>query len=79
MEESQYILYQKGVRIATWNVMSTYEEGALRNLVEIMKSYKIDILALQETKQNMDEITEVEDSVLFNSRGKIECLEQAFY
>lgn len=55
------------INLGTWNVRGTYEEGALKHLVEVMKKYKLDILALQETKQRDKVTMEVEGYMFFNS------------
>lgn len=55
------------IRIGTWNVRSTFEEGALKNLVKVMKRYRIDVLALQETKQRNNVAMQVDDYMFFNS------------
>lgn len=57
------------LRIGTWNVRGTYHAGALRNLVEIMKTYRVDILALQETKQKGSEQVKIGEFTFFNSGG----------
>ncbi|KAK9675037.1 hypothetical protein QE152_g40692 [Popillia japonica] len=38
------------IRIATWNVRSTYSEGALKHLAHEMDRYNVHLLAIQETK-----------------------------
>ncbi|KAL3284463.1 hypothetical protein HHI36_018624, partial [Cryptolaemus montrouzieri] len=49
--ENQTIEKKDQIYLGTWNVRTTYVEGTLIRLTEIMKKYEIDILALQETKQ----------------------------
>lgn len=62
---------KKGIiNIGTWNVRGTNEEGAVRNLVEIMEKYNIDILALQETKQKETGISTIKGYNFFNSGGE---------
>lgn len=53
--------------MGTWNVRGTNGEGAIKNLVNEMKKYSIDLLAVQETKQKGSQMEAVEDSVFFNS------------
>jgi len=38
----------KDLRIGTWNVLSSYQAGALKKLLSQLDSYKTDITALQE-------------------------------
>lgn len=57
------------MKIATWNARTTFEEGALANLSEVMKEYDVDILALQETKQIGSEITKIGEYTFFKSGG----------
>ncbi|KAL3276852.1 hypothetical protein HHI36_012215, partial [Cryptolaemus montrouzieri] len=49
--ENQTIEKKDQIHLDTWNVRTTYVEGTLIRLTEIMKKYEIDILALQEIKQ----------------------------
>lgn len=65
--KNKEVVHKEIVRLGTWNVMSTYEGGALITLVNTMKKYKIDILALQETKQKESFTMKVEGYVYFNS------------
>ncbi|XP_018574547.1 uncharacterized protein LOC108913478 [Anoplophora glabripennis] len=58
------------LRVGTWNVRGTYEEGALKHLSREIKKIRVDLVALQETKQKGNEIVEIEDYMLFNSGGK---------
>lgn len=64
--------------IASWNVRSTYAEGALRNLTHEMSRYKIDLLAIQETKQESEFITEIENFIFMNSGGATRMLGTGF-
>lgn len=57
------------LKIGTWNVRGTYHAGALRNLVDVMETYEIDILALQETKQKGCDQVKMEGFEFFNSGG----------
>lgn len=58
---------KKELKLGTWNVRGTYEEGALKNLTEVMAKYKLDVLAIQETKQTGNDITPVGRYTLFKS------------
>lgn len=58
---------KKGIILVTWNVQGTRSIGALKNLALVLKNYKVDIAALQETKQKSDGISEVGDYIFFNS------------
>lgn len=60
-------IHEEIIKIGTWNVRSTYEEGALKNIAEIMKKYSIHIMALQETNQKGKIISKVGDYTFFNS------------
>lgn len=53
--------------LATWNVQSTWEVGALKVLAHVLKKYNIDVAAIQETKQRGVFINEIEDYVFYNS------------
>lgn len=66
------------IKVATWNVRSIYEEGSLKNLVTVMGKYRIDILALQETKLKENSIMKCDGCVLFNSGGKNRLLGTGF-
>lgn len=55
---------------ATWNVRSTYEEGALKNLIEEAIKIKASLIALQETRQSGVFIRDIENFTLFNSGGE---------
>lgn len=35
-------------RIGTWNVLTLYKRGALRNVEKVLQEYKVDITTLQE-------------------------------
>lgn len=50
-----------------WNVQGTKAPGSLKILSNVLKNYKVDVAALQETKQKGNEVMEVEDYVFFNS------------
>lgn len=48
---------------------SIYEERGVRNVIEIMKQYKLHILVIQETKIKHTEITNMNGHTFFNSGG----------
>lgn len=53
--------------MATWNVQGTFEPGALKKLVSEIKKNKLDIVALQETKQKNNEIMVIDEYTFLNS------------
>ncbi|XP_063907443.1 craniofacial development protein 2-like [Zophobas morio] len=55
------------IRIGTWNVRGTYSEGKLKQIVQELQRYNIDVAAIQETKQKGKFITEIDNYILFNS------------
>lgn len=55
------------MRIGTRNVRGTNEKGAVKNLVNIMRNYKLQVLALQETKQKGKAVIKTGGCTLFNS------------
>ncbi|XP_063913213.1 craniofacial development protein 2-like [Zophobas morio] len=55
------------IRIGTWNVRGTYSEGKLKQIVQELQRYNIDLPAIQETKQKGKFITEIGNYILFNS------------
>lgn len=57
------------IKVGTWNLQGIYEEGAVLNLVQEAKRYKLDILAMQETHLKDNSIVEIEEYVLFTSGG----------
>ena len=57
------------LRIATWNVRSLMEVGALNNLKEIMKQYNIGILAIQEMRWKGEGIMKSGDFTVFYKGG----------
>ncbi|KAL3267182.1 hypothetical protein HHI36_011319 [Cryptolaemus montrouzieri] len=68
--ENQTIEKKDQIYQGTWNARTTYVEGTLIRLIEIMKKYAIDILALQETKQLGNFVKEVGNYIFFNSGGE---------
>lgn len=63
-EKSKYI------KMGTWNVRGTWEEGKLTHIVRELRKYNFDIVAVQETKQLGQTITEVGGYIFMNSEGK---------
>ena len=51
---------KESIRVGTWNVRGLNEDGSIRNLVESMGRYKLDILSVQETKLRATKITTVQ-------------------
>jgi exonuclease III len=41
---------KKEVRIGTWNVLTLYRGGALKQLEKVQQDYKVDIIVLQEIR-----------------------------
>ncbi|KAK9711490.1 hypothetical protein QE152_g25431 [Popillia japonica] len=66
------------IRIATWNVRSTYSEGALKHLAHEMDRYNVHLLAIQETKQKGEFVNEVENYIFLNSGGNTRMLGVGF-
>jgi hypothetical protein len=58
---------QKDLRLGTWKVLLLYRTGALRNLVDVLKTYEIDILAVQETTWIGQNILERKDCTVYYS------------
>lgn len=56
--------------MATWNVRGTFQEGSVKILLREMRKYKIDIAAIQETKQLGSEVLEIEDALFCKSGGQ---------
>uniref|UniRef100_A0A1Y1LRS9 Endonuclease/exonuclease/phosphatase domain-containing protein n=1 Tax=Photinus pyralis TaxID=7054 RepID=A0A1Y1LRS9_PHOPY len=61
---------ENNIFLATWNVRGTYEEGLINELTNQLKRYKIDIIALQETKQKGNEVYDINGYTFFKSGGK---------
>ncbi|KAJ8914443.1 hypothetical protein NQ315_017539, partial [Exocentrus adspersus] len=59
------------LKLGTWNVRGTFEEGKLKHLISEAKRCNFDIVALQETKQAGELIIEVEvgEYIFINSGG----------
>lgn len=61
---------KQGIKIGTWNLQGLNEAGAAKNLLQEIKLYKLDILAVQETHLKEVNIQELEGYVFYNSGGK---------
>lgn len=57
------------INLGTWNVRGTYVEGALKQLIKVLKMYRIDILAIQETKQGNNDVVDLDGYTFFKSSG----------
>lgn len=68
-QSSKGINIGKSMIIGTWNVRGTYASGNLTELIGEVKRYKLDIIALQETKQRGTDVIEMEDVMFFKSGG----------
>lgn len=66
------------LRLATWNVQGTFSEGTLKNLSEELGKYKIDLAAIQETKQKENQIPMLKNYALFNSENQKRIFGAAF-
>ncbi|KAF2891596.1 hypothetical protein ILUMI_14577 [Ignelater luminosus] len=53
------------IRAGTWNVRGTNEEGSIKNLLNIMVTYNLQVLALQETKQKGSKVINVDGYKMF--------------
>lgn len=53
--------------MGTWNVRSTYAEQKINQLLNELKKYEIDVIAIQETKQKDDWINDNREYTFFNS------------
>ena len=60
----------KETRIGTWNVLTLYKGGALRNLEKALQEYKVDITTLQEIRWVGEGILERWGSNIYNSCQK---------
>jgi exonuclease III len=50
---------KKELRIGTWNVLTLYKGGALKQLENVLQDYKVDIIALQEIRWIRQRILEM--------------------
>jgi hypothetical protein len=57
----------KELRIGTWNALTLYKGGALRNLDKVLQEYKIYITALQEIRWTGQGIVERRDNNIYCS------------
>ena len=64
--------------IATWNVLSLYRAGALANLTEQLKKYKVTIAALQEIRWKNSDIIRTKDYTIFYSGNNTNTLGTGF-
>ena len=53
------------LKIASWNVQRTFQEGAVRQLTLELQRYDIAIATIQEIKQKGNSITEIGDYIFF--------------
>ncbi|XP_023313012.1 uncharacterized protein LOC111693104 [Anoplophora glabripennis] len=58
------------MKIGTWNVRGTFEEGKLKHIVNELKKGNFDAVALQETKQLGELVMEIGGYIFINSGGK---------
>lgn len=69
---------KKQINLATWNVRGTYTPGSIKELISEFKRYKIEVMAIQETKQMGSDIVEIEDVILYKSGGENRLLGTGF-
>ncbi|KAJ3665149.1 hypothetical protein Zmor_000661 [Zophobas morio] len=55
------------LKIASWDVQETFQEGALRQFTLELQRYDIATAAIQKTKQKGNSITEIGNYIFFNS------------
>jgi exonuclease III len=48
----------KETRIGTWNVLTLYKRGALRNVEKVLQEYEVDITTLQEIRWVGEDVLE---------------------
>lgn len=66
------------IKAATWNIRGSYQEGKLKHLINEVRKYKFDLVALQETKQWGQGSQDMDDYVFFNSGGSNRLLGTGF-
>ncbi|XP_023313011.1 craniofacial development protein 2-like [Anoplophora glabripennis] len=66
------------MKIGTWNVRGTFEEGKLKHIVNELKKGNFDAVALQETKQLGELVMEIGGYIFINSGGKDRLLGTGF-
>jgi hypothetical protein len=57
----------KDVQEETWNILSLYRSGALRNLIEVTQEYGTDLLAIKEVRCLEKSILEKENCTVYYS------------
>jgi hypothetical protein len=55
----------KDLKIGTWNVLSLYQPGALKMLLEQLDRYKLDITAIQEMRWIGEGVVEKKNHIVF--------------
>jgi hypothetical protein len=61
-----------GLRVGSWNVLSLYRSGALKNLIGIVQEYNIDILAIQEIRwMGQSMLEKKEGNIYYSCRNKL--------
>jgi endonuclease/exonuclease/phosphatase family metal-dependent hydrolase len=70
MDQKERPGVSKELRIGTWNALTLYKGGALRNLDKVLQEYKVDITALQEIRWIVQGIVERRDSNIYYSCHK---------
>jgi exonuclease III len=60
----------KDLRIGTWNVLSLYRSHALRNLTDIIQTYKVDIVTIQEVRWTGQSIMGKKECMVYYSCHK---------
>lgn len=61
---------QNDLRIYSWNILTLYKSGALRQLENVARTYKADLIALQEVRWNGDGVMQKKDFDLYYSCHK---------
>lgn len=64
--------------MVTWSVKGTFYEEALQDLKNLARCNRIDLMAVQETKQKRDFVVVLENYNFFNSGYKKGILERVF-
>lgn len=72
------VVKDESIKVGTWNVRGTYVPGKLKQIVNELKKYEYDLVALQETKQLGNEIRQIDDYIYFNSGGNNRMLGTGF-
>jgi exonuclease III len=60
----------KGLENQTWNVLSLYQPGALKMLLEQLHRYKLDIIAIQEMRWIGEGVIEEKDHIVYLQLSK---------